>query len=398
VPQPARRLPREALRLWRLLDQLPGTEFGAGLAAALLADTSTDAVSAAEDALEALRAAGVVTCVAPVAGQPRFRIGDVAQRQAAAQAAGETEAERHHARLRIGSYYLASVANAARAIAPWRTTPTPHCGGTPVGAVVFHADPADPNELPAARERALGWLTAEHPTLTILIHHPATPPEVAAQLPETLTGYWETDPRLNRTARDAYRQGVRAARGLGDAAPLGRLLTALGQHETPEPALRLLNEARDLYNAAGDDRGLAAALYARGYPLRALGAPEAAEATWRRAIPTAYDAGDPRTAALAHLCLARLAHDQRRYELAAERASTAAHLLHGLTPPDLLHAALARTDWARAAATSNTPPATRLAARQLGHAIHTLDSLGARHHATAARHQRHHLRPSPAER
>jgi hypothetical protein len=93
-------------------------------------------------------------------------------------------------------------------------------------------------------------------------------------------------------------------------------------------------------------------------------------------------AADQHTAALAHLALAHLAHHQRRFHSAAERASNAAALFTASAPADLLHAALARTAWARAAAATGDIPH---AATLLTAAIHTLDRLGADRHVKTAR-------------
>ncbi|MFH8468574.1 ATP-binding protein [Streptomyces sp. NPDC017991] len=305
-----RTLPPPAARLYRLLGLHPGREFDASVASALLT-TETDAARA----LDVLHEASLLV---DAAGD-RHRFHDLVRLHAAAVAGvDEPPRERAQAVRRIADHYLASATRAEEIIDPQHRTMARDYGFVPV--VVADVGPGS--------ETALDWLERELPNLMAVIHQARSAgfPTVCWQLADALWPLF-----LRRKFYDdwcaAHREGLAAARDLGDAAAECRMLTSGGVGElgagNPAGALAMFEEAAQLFLGRGDRLGHARTLNYRGLALQRLGRPDEAAGYFARAATELPKHGDERAGGLARLNLSDVALTTGHAEEAIRHAGVA---------------------------------------------------------------------------
>ncbi|NGO73517.1 ATP-binding protein, partial [Streptomyces boncukensis] len=302
-------LPAGAARLYRLLGLHPGRDFGSGTAAAALGLAAPRAPQALE-LLDALHDANLLTAAATTtvggtgtgagAGteDERYRFHDLVRLHAAACAArDEPEGERAAAVRRITDHYLASATRAEELTDPQHRTLARSFGPGPV--VTAELDEGS----------ALDWLERELPNLMAVQrcardagNHPAV-----WQLADAL---WPLFLRRKHYEHwhAAHREGLAAARELGDTAAECRMLTSgglgeLGRGEAAR-ALEMFERAAEVFRSDGDTLGATRTLNYRGLACQALGRAADAAGLFARAAAELPGCGDPRAAGLARLNLA----------------------------------------------------------------------------------------------
>jgi DNA-binding SARP family transcriptional activator/tetratricopeptide (TPR) repeat protein len=229
----------EVARLFRVLGLHPGISVTASLAAA----AAGEPVEVAAAGLRQLAAAHLIEDL----GSGRYRFHDLIRLYAADRAAAE-EPDRAAALTRILDWHLAVAAAVNRILDPGRDRVTPT---------------ATLDELPFAPTpaAALRFLDAEHANLLAAVAHAAGESGSQAyawQLCYLLAGYFESRGHwADRVVM--YRHGLAAARGLGDPAVSGLMLSGLGvaciAARRHEEALEHLRPALELMRASGDQRG-----------------------------------------------------------------------------------------------------------------------------------------------
>ncbi|MCX4235031.1 ATP-binding protein [Streptomyces ortus] len=289
-----RTLPPPAARLYRLLGLHPGREFDASVASVLL---TTEA-----DAARALDILHEASLLVDAPGE-RHRFHDLVRLHAAERAREEeSPVERAEAVRRIADHYLASATRAEEIIDPQHRTMARDYGSVPVLVADMGAGP----------DAALDWLERELPNLMAVVHQARSAglPTVCWQLADALWPLF-----LRRKFHDdwcaAHREGLAAARDLGDTVAECRMLTSggLGELDAGHPgrALAMFERAAELFLGRGDLLGHARTLNYRGLALRGLGRPDEAAGYFARAATELPDHGDRRAGALARLNLADLA-------------------------------------------------------------------------------------------
>ena len=309
-------LPPPAARLYRLLGLHPGREFGGAVAHASFTGEGDAAQS-----LEALHDASLLIDAA--GGRHRFH--DLVRLHAAAKAREHAAPrERAEALRRIADHYLASATRAEEIIDPQHRTMARDYGAGPVVVADVGGGP----------EAALDWLERELPNLMAVLHgaRSAGFPTVCWQLADALWPLF-----LRRKFHDdgsaAHREGLAAARELGDTAAEGRMLTSGGVGELSAGnrvrALEMFEQAARLFLGNGDRLGHARTLNYRGLALQRLGRPDDAAEFFLRATAELPANGDGRAGALARLNLAELALDAGRADEALGHAGVAHPALQG---------------------------------------------------------------------
>ncbi|MER6088359.1 ATP-binding protein [Streptomyces bluensis] len=309
-----RGLPDEAARLYRLLGVHPGTEFGSGAAAALLAGDAGDAGTGTEqsdpgDLLDVLHDANLVTDV----GEDRYRFHDLVRLHAAARAAqDETAGARAAAVRRLADSYLATATRAEETIDPRH----------PLRERSFGPGPVLTEDFGEGVQAALDWLERELPQLMAVIRHARTAgaPEVAWQLADALGPLF-----IRRKHYDhwhaAYAEGLAAARELRDTMAECRMLTSGGLGELGrghhERAREMFEEAARLFAEYGDELGHARTLNYRGLAHQRLGRLDEAADLFARAAVELPRCGDRRAGGLARLNAADVELARGRPEQAA---------------------------------------------------------------------------------
>ncbi|WP_443061589.1 ATP-binding protein [Streptomyces sp. NBC_00414] len=289
-----RTLPPSVARLYRLLGLHPGREFDASVASALL-PTERDV----EHALDVLHEASLL--VSTAGGRHRFH--DLVRVHAAAKAReDESLQERAKAVRRIADHYLASATRAEEIIDPQHRTMARGYGSGPVVIA----------DVGTGTDTALDWLERELPNLMAVIRQARTAgfPAVCWQLADALWPLF-----LRRKFYEdwcaAHREGLAAARNLGDTTAECRMLTSGGVGELgagdPDRALAMFEQAAQLFLGHGDRLGHARTLNYRGLALRQLGRPDEAGAYFLRAATELPKNGDERAGGLARLNLADVA-------------------------------------------------------------------------------------------
>ncbi|MGW6008143.1 ATP-binding protein [Streptomyces sp. NPDC055210] len=326
-------LPPAAARLYRLLGLHPGREFDASVAAVLL--------PAEADATRSLDLLHEASLLVDASGE-RHRFHDLVRLHAAAKAReDESPQDRAEALRRIADHYLASATRAEEIVDPQHRTMARDYGFVPV--VVAEVGPGS--------EAALDWLERELPNVMAVIHQARSAgfPTVCWQLADALWPLF-----LRRKFYDdwcaAHREGLAAARELGDAAAECRMLTSGGVGElgagNPDTALAMFEQAARLFLARGDLLGHARTLNYRGLALQRLGRPDEAAGFFARAATELPGNGDERAGGLARLNLADVALATGQAEEAIRHAGVAHTTL--LDAGDTYNAARATTLLGRA--------------------------------------------------
>lgn len=316
-------LPADAARLYRLLGLHPGPEFGAGVAAALLAEpggSERRARTRTARLLDVLHDANLLVD----AGDERYRFHDLVRLHAYAKAEeDETRQQRAAAQRRLADHYLATATRAEETVDPQHRTLARDYGEGPVLA-------ADPGPEP---EDALDWLERELPNLMALVRRARCLglPTVCWQLVDAM---WPLFVRRKHYEqwRTAHQEGLAAAEELGDTVAQCRMLTSGGLGElgsgAHERALEMFDRASRLFEDSGDPLGHVRTLNYRGLAHQRLGRPGRAAELFERAAAGLARLGDARAAGLARLNLADVAlgageADRARDEAGRARAALA---------------------------------------------------------------------------
>ncbi|MFI6282624.1 ATP-binding protein [Streptomyces sp. NPDC050988] len=342
-------LPAEAARLYRLLGVHPGTEFGGGVAAAVLGsvgsggggDSGSGGARADPDGawvdpgelLDLLHDANLLIDI----GEDRYRFHDLVRLHAMGKAAEEeSAAERATVFRRIADHYLATATRAERAIDP----------GHPLRERSYGPGPVITEDFGDGTRAALDWLERELPNLMAVIRRARTAGErdISWQLADALGPFF-----LRRKHYDAWRtshaEGLAAARELGDGPAECRMLTSGGQGELGRGdtvrALEMFEEAARLFAAAGDELGYARTSNYRGLAHQRAGQLDAAAELFEWAAVELPRCGDLRAGGLARLNAADVEFTRGRFARAAEGAVGARTTL--LAVDDSYNAARAAT-------------------------------------------------------
>ncbi|MFD6289708.1 ATP-binding protein [Streptomyces sp. NPDC060205] len=326
-------LPPSAARLYRLLGLHPGREFDASVASALL--------PAEADAARSLDVLHEASLLVDTTGE-RCRFHDLVRLHAAAKARqDESPQQRAEAVRRIADHYLASATRAEEIIDPQHRTMARDYGFVPVAVA----------DVGPGSGTALDWLERELPNLMAVIHQARSAgfPTVCWQLADALWPLF-----LRRKFYDdwcgAHREGLAAARDLGDTAAECRMLTSGGVGELgagdPDGALAMFEQAARLFLGRDDLLGHARTLNYRGLALQRLGRPDEAAGYFARAAAELPRNGDERAGGLARLNLADVALTAGQAEEAIRQAG-AAHTTLG-DAGDTYNAARATTLLGRA--------------------------------------------------
>jgi tetratricopeptide (TPR) repeat protein len=347
-------LPAEAARLYRLLGVHPGTEFGGGVAGAVLgsagdgsggdsgsgSSSSSSSGSGSGDAradpgelLDVLHDANLLIDI----GEDRYRFHDLVRLHATGKAAeDESAAERAVVFRRIADHYLATATRAERAIDPKH----------PLRERSYGPGPVIPEDFGDGIRAALDWLERELPNLMVVIRRARTAGEqdISWQLADALGPFF-----LRRKHYDAwhtsYAEGLAAARELGDRAAECRMLTSGGQGELGRGdtarALEMFEEAARLFAAAGDELGYARTSNYRGLAHQRAGQLDEAAELFEWAAVELPRCGDLRAGGLARLNAADVEFTRGRFPRAAEGALGARTTL--LAVDDSYNAARAAT-------------------------------------------------------
>ncbi|MFF9897830.1 ATP-binding protein [Streptomyces longispororuber] len=315
-------LPPDAARLYRLLGLHPGSEFGDGVAVALLAEPSSPESGTrarARALLDLLHRASLLTD----ADEDRHRFHDLVRLHAAHKAErDEPEPERAAALRRVADHYLATATRAEEVVDPQHRTMARDYGEGPVVTEDFGA----------GTEAALDWQERELANAMAVIRRARSAfPTVSWQLADAL---WPLFLRRKfyEQWRAAHEEGLAAAEELGDTAAQCRMLTSGGVGELgtghPERALAMFERAARQFRADGDALGHARTLNYRGLAHQRLGRPDEATRYFTRAARELPRCGDVRAGGLARLNLADVALGQGRAPEAADHAA-AAHAVLG---------------------------------------------------------------------
>nr|WP_202555507.1 tetratricopeptide repeat protein [Streptomyces sp. SID4950] len=324
-----------AARLYRLLGLHPGREFDGVAASALLPSPER---GEAGRSLEELHDASLLVDTP----DERHRFHDLVRLHAAARAREEeTPQERAQALRRLADHYLASATCAEEIIDPQHRTAARDYGSEPVVRADVGADP----------EGALDWLERELPNLMAVIRgaRAAGLPTVCWQLADALWPLF-----LRRKFYDdwstAHREGLAAARSMGDRAASCRMLTSGGVGELGQGnvtgALEMFDMAAGLFLDSGDRLGHARTLNYRGLALFRLGRLDEATRYFQEAVDQLPANGDHRAGGLAMLNLADVALVSGQADDAIRHGDAARAIL--LSAGDTYNAARAGTLLGRA--------------------------------------------------
>ncbi|MDQ1026922.1 tetratricopeptide (TPR) repeat protein [Streptomyces umbrinus] len=335
-------LPAEAARLYRLLGVHPGTEFGGGVAGAVLGAAgdgsggdsgSGDARADPGELLDVLHDANLLIDI----GEDRYRFHDLVRLHAMGKAAeDESAAERAAVFRRIADHYLATATRAERAIDPRH----------PLRERSYGPGPVVTEDFGDGTRAALDWLERELPNLMAVIRRARTTEErdVSWQLADALGPFF-----LRRKHYDAWHashaEGLAAARELGDGPAECRMLTSGGQGEMGRGdaarALEMFEEAARLFADAGDELGYARTSNYRGLAHQRAGQLDEAAELFEWAAVELPRCGDLRAGGLARLNAADVEFARGRLARAAEGAVEARTTL--LAVDDSYNAARAAT-------------------------------------------------------
>ncbi len=329
------RLDRAGQRLFRRLGLVPGPDFTAGAAAALV-DAGEPAGGRLLDRLAA------VSLVERPAGD-RYQFHDLLRRYAA-ERAGRDDPDPAGARAALLRWYLRATQAAGRLLYPGKVrlpdvpapdrragsggpagSGSPAGSGGPAGSgsPAGSGGPDRPEVGFGTHEAALGWLDAERANLVAAAATAAEagPYELAWQLADALRGYFWTRrcaAEWLAVARAAVSAAERAADPLGRAAAELNLADAFWSLGDYPPALIHYAAADQFAARAGWVEGEAAASTNRGNVHQELGRLAEAEADYRRALRGYERAGQSARQAAALANLGALQHQAGRLERAAE--------------------------------------------------------------------------------
>jgi tetratricopeptide (TPR) repeat protein len=240
-----RRLPAAVTEVFRMLGLHPGVDFGSDAVAAL----SGIPIERAEDAVDRLRRAHLVTS----AGPQRYGMHDLLRAYASQLAAQEDHGTREAALRRLLDHYVATASKAAAVLHPAEAHRGPSVPADPVGrSGDFGAD------------TARAWLDRERANLVAVaatgrLHRwPAYPVALSAMLFRYLDAGHADD------AEAIHGHALEAARAAGDPAGQGHGCLGLGVvrllMSDYSAARTLFLEAQHQFAEAGDIRGCARAL------------------------------------------------------------------------------------------------------------------------------------------
>lgn len=286
------RLDAPAARLFRLLSLVPGPDFAAPAAAALLDCPLTEA----ERLLDALLAANLVFPSAP----GRYQLHDLIREYAALRAAEDPDAEA--ARTRLWHHYLRTARAATRLLYPDvprlpladpaaddpRRGPGRTAGDAPSTGEAAELD---------GEAAALAWLDGERANLVaaVLTAHDRDRRRFAWRLADALRGYFSGRGHAVEGLAMAEAALV-AARAEGDRAAEAAMLDLRGQIHF---VLSRYEIARDCHEEAlkisrdiGDLAGQASSLHHLGRVSAQLGPPERCHRYHREALELARSTGD----------------------------------------------------------------------------------------------------------
>ena len=282
-----RALPPDTARAYRMVAMIPGPDFSAGLAAAVLDDEEH-----AQQLLDALADTSLLT----EGPEDRYHMHDLARLHAREQAGGGSSGgERYAAIARGVAWYLRETVAADLVVLPgrWRLGPVYEQAR---GAVSAHASPAE----------ALDWLESRLPCLLAAVQaaHDAGLHGQAWQLCEALWGVllfrkhyaaWLT----------SHEVGLRSAGTCADDSAeaqmhiqLGAAYRSLGQLDT---AARHFSQALELFQGAGHQLGEASALSQLGVVQLRLAQYHDAISHFEQARKIHLSIGRPRGIALMNL-------------------------------------------------------------------------------------------------
>ncbi|MFD2414836.1 ATP-binding protein [Amycolatopsis pigmentata] len=275
-------LPDELAQLYRLASEHPGPEFGAGVAAAA-AQISEDN---AEDGLQALVDVNLLEEVGP----DRYRFHDLVRLHARTQ----TDADRDHARRRIGEWFLHTMTRANMMVIPirWRV------------ATVCELYQDAPARF-ASRQEAVEWLDSQLPNLLAVIEDAVARgwDELAWQVCEAL---WELFVFRKHYPEwiASHGLGIEAAARCGNEVAESRLRCQLGRAYLD---LKRFDDAREESEKAGllavqvgDQRNESVALQQLGLAAEGLGDIDAALDYLGRSLRAEQELGIERGVALRH--------------------------------------------------------------------------------------------------
>ncbi|MEN3358329.1 MAG: hypothetical protein V7637_2311 [Mycobacteriales bacterium] len=304
------RLDADGQRLFRRLGLVPGPDFTAGAAAALVGTAGPTGGRLLE------RLAAVSLIERPAGG--RYQFHDLLRRYAADRA-GRDDPDPAGARTALLRWYLRATRTAARLLYPGKVRlpdpPLPASPGPPTHGT--------PEVRFATHEAALAWLDAELANLVAAVAAAAEagPHELAWQLADALRGYFWTrrcSAEWLAVAGAAVAAAERAGDALGRAAAELNLADACWSLGDYPPALTHYGAAHEFAARAGWVEGEAAASTNRGNVHQELGRLADAAADYRRALAGYERAGQPARQAAALANLGALHHQSGRLETAAE--------------------------------------------------------------------------------
>jgi tetratricopeptide (TPR) repeat protein len=349
-------LTADAARLHRLLGLLPLVSLGVPAVAALAGRAAQET----EVTLGELAGRHLLERLGD-----RYRQTPPAHRHAAAQRVDE--ANRAQAVREWVTWCLRTAAEAQTSVMPGRW----YLGG--LAGELAAREPVYRD--PAAALRAL---RRERPVLVAAVRVAAASdlPELAWQLCESM---WALHLRLgfHDDCLTTHALGVEAARACGDRRAEARMLVQRGFSQT---ASRRHEDARAAYEQAfaaePDDhpRGRATALESLGLLLLGQDRYEEAERLFRRALPFAEQAGDPRALALLAHHIGRALRGQRWFEAAREQLDRALRAMRALPVPDRYNEGRVLTSLGETRLTAGDPAA---AAGPLDEALEIMTAEGA---------------------
>jgi tetratricopeptide (TPR) repeat protein len=302
--------------LYRLLGMCPVSFFDRDAVAAVLGCPPPDG----EQRLDALVDANLLQ---NLGGRVRFH--DLVRLHAAQSAALEsTPGERRETLLRLSEFYLRATTRAEEILTPTHRI---------LEREYQFPAPDEPSFDDA--QAALDWLEAQRTNLMGVLRACAEQ-ELHAMVWQLAEAMWPLFLRL-RYAQDrleAQLLGLDAARAQGSAAAEGIFLTSLagtlGDAGRLEESVTYNRQAVDLYEAGGDQRGLAQAYNGMAKDLLKLGDLRQAEEFFTRALRLREQAGYQRGAFLSHQGLGRVALATGDFERAVD------HLQHAYQGLDAL--------------------------------------------------------------
>lgn len=330
-----RALSPPAARLYRLLGLHPGTELGAGVAAAAV-DTS---LQIAEQLLDELHQSSLIE----ETSEGRHRFHDLIRLHAVECArSAETPDDLATATRRIVDWYLHTATAAGRIVTPHRSGLQRDIEFPPAEPVTF-----------ADHAQAMAWLWLERTNLPAAAEfaEKAGWDEVAWQLADAMWGLFLFYTNYHEW-KEPYELAVRAARRCGDRAAeadaqdrLGLLYHAQGRNDK---ALEHMGFAAEIWQELGDRDRIISSIERFGFAYLDQGKVDQAIDQFRRALASYGQMDDPRAIGLTRISLGRALLAADRAGQARDQLQQAHADLSGLAVPDPYNTARALIAWGRA--------------------------------------------------